>query len=333
MQDFTISSPQSLVAMIPAVLGFQPRQSLIVATVAADQLGATMRVDLGPTLIEDLGQLAELAARQEADSVLAVIVDTTDTDHRPLIAALTAAMAAHSITVQGAVSVPEITAGAAWACIQDECGATGVIDDPRATPMAMAAVLAGRPIFRDRTELASLIDVNPAAVAVLTPILGEPAALDPRDEDAPRRAAEAILAAIDDLEDGTVPDLAALGALAAPLTDVRVRDMMFATALSTRAAAAEQLWLTMARVLPPRYRAEALTLHGYSCYSRGDGPLAGVSFAAALSDHSGHSLARLLDDALQSGASPQVLHSAAESSYRIAEAFGVALPTRRTQTT
>ena len=333
MQDFTISSPQSLVAMIPAVLGFQPRQSLIVATVSGHQLGATMRVDLSDTLVEDVGQLADLAARQQADAVLAVIVDTTDTDHHPLISALTDAMVAHNITVQGAVSVPTITAGAAWTCIQDECGATGVIDDPQSTPMAMAAVLAGRPIFRDRAELAALIDVDPAAAAALATVLGDPAELDPADEDAPRRAAEAILAAIDDLKDGTVPDLTTLGALAAPLTDVRVRDMMFATALSTRAAAAERLWLTMARVLPPRYRAEALVLHGFSCYLRGDGPLAGVSFAAALSDHSGHSLARLLDDALQGGASPQVLHSAAESSFGIAAAFGVSLPDRRTQTT
>jgi len=44
-------------------------------------------------------------------------------------------------------------------------------------------------------------------------------------------------------------------------------------------------------------------------------------------------MARLLDEALQGGASPRVLHSAAESSFRIAEALGVALPDRATQTT
>ena len=332
MQDFTISSPQSLVAMIPAILGFNPRQSLVVATATGHQLGVTMRVDLTPTLTEDIGQLVELAARQDAESVLVVIVDHTTTDHRTLIDSLTTAMEARNICVQGAVTVPEIATGATWRCIQDECGASGVIDDPQATPMALAAVLAGRPIFRTRDELVSLITPSPAAVAALTPVLDDYIPTSDDDEE-PRRAVEALLAAMDDVEGGTIPDIATLAALAAPLTDVRVRDMLFATALSKRADAAEQLWLAMARVLPPRHRAEALVLLGYSSYARGNGPLAGVAFAAALADNSEHSLARLLDEALQSGASPKVLHAAAESSYRIAEAFGVALPTRTTQTT
>lgn len=333
MQDFTISSPQSLVAMIPAILGFRPSRSLVVATATGRQLGVTMRVDLSPTLAEDIGQLVELAARQDADSVLVVVVDNTATDHRELVAALTSGMEDRNITVQGAVSVPEIATGATWRCIQDECGASGVIDDPQATPMALAAVLAGRPIFRTREELVALITPCPATVAVLTPVLDQPVNAADGDEDAPRRAVEAILAAMDDVHNGTTPDAAALASLAAPLTDARVRDMLFATALSSRAADAEQLWLAMARILPPFYRAEALALLGFSAYSRGDGPLAGVAFAAALTDNSEHSLARLLDEALQSGASPQVLHEAAESSYRIAETFGVALPTRSRQTT
>lgn len=331
MQDFTISSPQSLVAMIPAILGFLPQQSLVVATVAGRQLGVTMRVDLTPTLTDDIGQLVDLAARQDVDSVLVVVVDRTDTEHRTLISALTDGMEAHGISVQGAVIVPEISDGATWRCIQDECGAHGVIDDPQSSPMALAAVLAGRPIFRTREELVSLIAPSPAAVAALTPILDghNPAG----DDDEPRRAVEAILAAISEVEDGATLDIATLGALAAPLTDVRVRDMLFATAFSNRAAAAERLWLAMARVLPPRHRAEVLALQGYSAYSRGDGPLAGVCFAAALADHNEHRLARLLDEALQAGASPRMLHTAAESSYLLAEAYGVALPTPTTQTT
>ena len=330
MQDFTISSPQSLVAMIPAILGFRPSRSLIVATATGRQLGVTMRVDLTPALTEDIGQLVELAARQDADSVLVVVVDDTDTDHRALVASLSTGMAGRHITVQGAVSVAEIATGATWRCIQDECGAFGVIDDPQTTPMAMAAVLAGRPIFHTRDELVSLIAPSPAA---LTAALDQSVTAAHADEDAPRRAVEAILAAIEDVENGTTPDIAALASLAAPLTDVRVRDMLFATALSNRADAAEQLWLSMARILPPRHRAEALALLGYSAFARANGVLAGVALAAALADHSEHSLARLLDEALQSGTSPEVLHAAAESSYRIAEAFGVALPTRSRQTT
>jgi len=327
MQDFTISSPQSLVAMLPAIIGFRPQQSLLVATVASHQLGVAMRVDLTPTLAEDVGQLVELAARQDADSVLVVVVDDTDTDHHALIASLTAGMEARNITVEGAVSVPEIVTGATWRCIQDQCGASGAIDDPKATPMALAAVLAGRPIFRTRDELVALVAPAPETTVPVAPVA------ELVDADAARRAVEAILAAMNDVECGTMPDSAALAALAAPLTDVRVRDTLFATALSTRAAAAETLWLAMARVLPSRLRAEALCLVGWSSYVRGDGPLAGVAFAAALAEHAEHSMARLLDEALQGGASPRVLHSAAESSFRIAEALGVALPDRATQTT
>lgn len=332
MHDFTISSPQSLVAMVPAFLGFQPRQSLVVALVSNNRLDAMMRADLSPGIAEDLDKIAELVARQHTDSVLAVIVDTTNTDRRPLIGALTKALGVHSITLQGAVSVPEITAGAFWTCVQDQCGATGVIDDPRSTQAALAAVLEGRPIFRERSELVSLIEVNPAAATAMAKVLVEPADLHTGDDQAPRRAVEAILAAVDEPDRRAAPDLAALAALAAPLTDVRVRDMLLATALSTRARAAEQLWLTMARVLPPRHRAEALTLLAFSAYCRGDGTLAGVALDAALKDHPEHNLARVLDDTLQGGTSPKLLRAAAESAYRIADVFGVSLPPRRTRT-
>ena len=333
MQDFAITSPQALVPMIPAILGFLPRRSLVIAVVADGQLGVTMRIDLTPSIIDNLDQIVELAVRQGADAVVAVVVDDTGTDHRLLIDALTVAMAERHITVAGAVSVTEITAGATWECIQDACGASGQIDDPQATPMALAAVLSGRTIFGDRSELTELIQVDQAAAAELIPVLQQHA-IAPADDEAPRRSAEALLAAIARLDDGgDLPDSAALAALAAPLTDVRVRDMMFATALSDRAAAAEQLWLNMARVLPGHHRVEALCLFGFAAYSRGDGTLAGVAFDAARTEDRQHTLSRLLDEALQGGATPEVLHSAAESSYRVAEAFGVALPTRRTQTT
>ncbi len=114
---------------------------------------------------------------------------------------------------------------------------------------------------------------------------------------------------------------------------MRVRDIMFATSLSDQALAVEHLWAVLARSLPKPHRAEACSLLGFSAFARGDGTLAGIALDAALQDNSKHRLALLLDRALRSAAPPSLLHEVAEVGFRLAEDAGVALPTRRVQTT
>jgi hypothetical protein len=122
---------------------------------------------------------------------------------------------------------------------------------------------------------------------------------------------------------------AQLARLACALTDIRVRDILYALAVGASAAAAEALWAALSRALPDPWRAEALGLLAFSAYVRGDGPLAGVALEAALRSDPAHRMAGMLDTALQSGMRPERIRGLADSSYRLADQLGVQLPPRR----
>jgi Domain of unknown function (DUF4192) len=122
---------------------------------------------------------------------------------------------------------------------------------------------------------------------------------------------------------------AELAALGCALTDVAVRDTLYALAVSETAGEAEALWALLSRALPQPWRVEALVLLAFSAYVRGDGPLAGVSLDAALRCAADHRMAGMLDTALRSGLRPEQIRELATTGYRMAKRLGVRLPPRR----
>jgi hypothetical protein len=112
------------------------------------------------------------------------------------------------------------------------------------------------------------------------------------------------------------------------ITDPRVRDTLYALAVGRDAGCAETLWALLSRRLPDPWRSEALALLGFSAYARGDGPLAGVCLEAALRGDPGHRMARMLDQALQSGMRPEQIRELALTGYQQAKRLGVRLPPR-----
>ncbi|WP_156744307.1 DUF4192 domain-containing protein, partial [Mycobacterium sp. E740] len=144
-----------------------------------------------------------------------------------------------------------------------------------------------------------------------------------------RRDIEAAIAATTRIADGSdLPD-ETLVRIAAALTDLQVRDTLYALAVGESAAPAESLWAELSRRLPAPWRTEALVLLAFSAYVRGDGPLAGVSLEAALRCDGTHRMAGMLDTALQSGLRPEQIRDLATTGYRLAEQLGVRLPARR----
>ena len=122
---------------------------------------------------------------------------------------------------------------------------------------------------------------------------------------------------------------AELAELGCALSDVQVRDTLYALAVGENADEAESLWAVLSRTLPQPWRIEALVLLAFSAYARGDGPLAGVSLEAALCCEPDHRMAGMLDMALQSGLRPEHIRDLAVTGYRLAKRLGVQLPPRR----
>lgn len=335
--DFHLNRPGVLIAALPAVLGFVPEKSLVLVTVDRGEMGCVMRVDLSDELPHSLAHIADVAAAAKPDSAIAVVVDEggaacrmCNDEYRELAHGLTTALAGRGIELLAAHVVDRVAAGGRWHCA-DGCGNSGTVEDPSASPLAAAAVLDGRRLYARRSELQEVMEVSdPARTEMLAGIIGgcEP---DPaqRHDDAARADVEAVIAAAARVADAAEPGDDELARLAWALTDLRVRDTLYALAVGEFAGQAESLWAVLSRTLPEPWRVEALVLLAFSAYARGDGPLAGVSLEAALRADPTHRMAGMLDTALQSGMRPERIRDLAVTGYRLADRLGVRLPPMR----
>lgn len=328
--DFQLNRPGALIAALPAVLGFVPEKSLVLVTVDRGELGCVMRVDLSPELYESVGHLAEVAAAARPDAVIAVVVDAEgagcrlcNDEYQRLCDALKDCLARLAIELLDFHVVDSVGREGRWHCLD---GSWGTVDDPSASPLAMAAVLDGRRLYARRDDLQKVIALTDAAASdALACVIRDQAdaQVDPASA-----IEEAMTAAAQAARGRDLPE-AVMARLAHALTEPRVRDVLYALAVGDKAAQAETLWAAMSRVLPAPWRVEALVLLAFSAYARGDGPLAGVSLEAALRCDATHRMAGMLDTALQSGMRPEQIRELAVTGYRIAKRLGVQIPVRK----
>jgi hypothetical protein len=338
--DFELNRPGALIAALPAVLGFVPENSLVLVSLDGGEMGSVLRVDLSEEVTDRVGQLAAIAAAAEPAAAIAVIVDAEgahcpgcNEEHRLLCARLADALAQYDIQLWAAHVVDRVALGGRWHCV-DRCGAGGAIDDPSASPLAVAAVLDGRRLYARRADLQAVIALDAGRSAGLADALRRQAAKrEAAQRDDPvgcaRRDVRRALAVAKRVAAGDTPSATQVAALGCALRDVQVRDTLYALAVGERAGDAESLWALLARSLPEPWRVEALVLLAFSAYVRGDGPLAGVSLDAALRCDPEHRMAGMLDQALQSGLRPERIRELAVTGYRLAKRLGVRLPPQR----
>ncbi|SIJ20331.1 Uncharacterised protein [Mycobacteroides abscessus subsp. abscessus] len=283
----TIESPSQLIEGIPALIGFPPVSSLVLVTFCGRRIGVVLRVDLEDAA-DVVDRIAGVAARQRADSAVAVIVDAEhfgNPSHHELLGDVVAGcLAERGIGLLAVHVVDRIEQGGHWRCV-DNCGAGGLLGDPTASPLAATAVAAGRRLYGDSDELKAMVEPDPDRVAVIGPLVEAVRVIDVAD------AVAAVVAVADRMAGGesiTDEELAAVGA---SLVDGDVRDRCYRLAATERASAAEALWTVLARVLPDRWRVEALVLLAVAAFVRGDGAVAAVAVEAALGVVSGHRMA------------------------------------------
>ncbi|OBA85479.1 hypothetical protein A5662_04250 [Mycobacteriaceae bacterium 1482268.1] len=328
--DFQLNRPGALIAALPAVLGFVPENSLVLVTVDRGELGCVMRVDLSPELADSVGHLAEVAAAARPDAAIAVVVDAEGADcrlcndeYRDVCRALAESLAHHAIELLDFHIVDSVGPDGRWHCLD---GSWGTVDDPSASPLAMAAVLDGRRLYTRRGELQDVIALtDDAASEALARVIRAQA---DTDVDAAQEVTAAMTAAAQAAAGEQLTE-SVIARLAHAITDPQVRDVLYALAVGDKAAHAEALWAMLARTLPAPWRVEALVLLAFSAYARGDGPLAGVSLEAALRCDGTHRMAGMLDAALQSGMRPEKIRELGVTGYRLARRLGVQLPQPR----
>jgi hypothetical protein len=316
--EVRIGDPGEIAAALPQLLGFRPRESVVLMSLTGPtgrRVGLCVRGDIPPA-----GYAAEAAAAltrslrtaRPRAALLAVVSeapdDGVDLPHRPLVAELVQALTAARIPV------PEILlvrAGRWWSydCPQPCCApAAGTPLPPGVTQLAAAAVAAGTVVEDDREALVARI-AGPVGRArdelaeVCARVAGECADGVLADGWAAFAAESwaAVTAALRECRPGR--PAARLGdreiaRVVCGLRDVEVRDRALELALGDDAAAAELLWTECTRRAPAPLDAAPATLLAVSAWLRGDGAMANVALGRALAAEPGYGLALLLSQAL-----------------------------------
>lgn len=314
-----VRDPGQLVAAIPVVIGFHPRDSLVLLAMggaSGRRLGLTVRVDLPSR--DDVALVAASAVRGLlADSPPGAVVVVVggpggaDPPTSVLVDHVLAALAEHRVEVHGVIRAHSTTPGARWECL-DGCGCAGVVPDPSETPFAAAAVLDGKVVFADRAELERLVAPTDAErirrrerLLVGSHDAAVRAGADRSVVQDLARGTATVDTALDDAAEGRlVLDDARVLALTAALAVPAVRDLALLRSAGERADAAEHLWTALCRETPDPEAAEPAALLAASALLRGDGAMANVALDRATGAWPGHRLTGLLRSVAESGMRP-----------------------------
>jgi uncharacterized protein DUF4192 len=318
-----------LVAAVPAMLGFHPRESLVLMAtggLSGRRLGLTLRIDLPPPEHPQYADHAELIVASavrgllldEPAGAIAVLVsesgDPPEALPHPVLARRVArAIEEQHLPLQALMWAERTSGGGRWACYEP-CGCAGLVPDPATTPFLAALVAEGRVVHTDRAALEALI--APAEPAVLR--RREKRLIQAADGELEGHGGEVVLdptagiavvdAAIAEAgtgrlalsDDGVV-------ALATALGIAEVRAWALQRSAGPDGAAAEHLWAALARETPDPEAAEPATLLAVSALLRGDGALANVALDRADRAWPGHAFTALVRRMTATGFHPSLL--------------------------
>ncbi len=339
-----VSAAADLIAALPYLLGFHPRESLVLVSTqgrSGGSLGLTLRVDLPPprhrrAVAESVAGSLMLGAPAGA----AVIVVGAGPPARPLVDRVVKELERRRIAVHTVMWAESTTGGGRWGCY-DPCRCGGILPDPATSAAVAAAVAEGHVALGDRGELERLVvPVDAQAVrrreALLIAARERAAATgpgpEPDDLDGLVGVVDSALA--EAVAGRLVLDDDRVVALATALAEPRVRDSVMARCAGSTgvpawsnapatvagrpepvegaarlAAAAEQLWAALARETPDPEAAEPAALLAVSAMLRGHGALANVALDRAEQAWPGHRLTRLLRQAVDAGMRPDAFRA------------------------
>jgi len=313
-----LRDPAEVLAALPYLLGFHPRDSLVVVTIrpgAPPTVGLVLRGDLPPPGHEHelVDQIRMPLLGAGGALVMLVMVGGRPNPPPAVVGMLRDALSDDGVVVVRALWVESTAPGARWACL-DRPADAGVLPDTTSGQLAAAVAAAGLVTHADRDELRRLVapedDTALCRRAALLDAAVAAAELDrsPDRASAVARDIQLVRLAVHACAGGRLPagdhDVVRL---AVALSEPVVRDSALALCLGDSTGAAERLWLALTRATPPPEVAEPAALAALTAYLRGDGALAGMALDRALEAWPGHRLATLADQVLRNGVPPCVV--------------------------
>jgi hypothetical protein len=321
-----VGSPDTVLAVIPGLLGFHPSRSMVVvgAGPPRGRIQVVFRYDLPEP--PDAGAAAKIAAHAAAvlarhQLTLAIAVGYgTGPMVTPVVDALVRELRRADITLHDTLRVDS---GRYWSysCLDPRCcPAEGVPFDLTAHPAAAAMSAAGNKALRDRAALAATIaplgglaeesmrEATRHAERHAADLIREGTAAGGRSGAVERVIAEGLRAVGEAIVvyrgGGQITEDDRLAWLAVSLADVRVRDDAWARMVPGQVQAHLRLWTDLVRRVPARYAPAPASLLAFTAWQAGNGALANVAAQRALAADPEYSMAMLILEAIGAGIPP-----------------------------
>lgn len=318
MTPLALRTPADLITAIPFLLGFHPKDSVVVVGLRGRHVVFAARGDLGepPGFVE---YVTSVVMRQDIDTA-AVVGFGTDERAREPVTAIREALERHGVAVLDALRV---AGGRYWsyACLGEGCcPPDGIAYDEVASPVAAAAIHAGHVALADRDELVSQIEpvgggaresmrlaTERATARLATMLAGSP----PGDLLGARALRRVGVAAVREAmrrarEGGRLTD-DEVAWLTVLLVHLPIRDYAW-----ERVGVEEwhcELWADVLRRAEVHLAPAPACLLAFAAWRCGQGALALVAVERAKRSDPSYSMARLLDDVLHRGIPPSTLDS------------------------
>ena len=306
-----LTSPHDLLAAVPFMVGYHPKDSLVVMALRDAKVSMAMRVDFpdSESIASVSATVAGHLARELADEAIIVgylPIDVTESDPLEIVRSI--------IALQG-ISVKEciVVRGGRFRsnlCADLECCPPegNLIPEILSSRVTAEQVAAGNPLpYLDLDEMKRSISALPIDKELVQLIQGIEE-IDYAGDDVTahqRDGANAINEmAIAFSKDQKIEDKSVVALVLVRLLDLQVRD--YAMGMTTEETSDQlwDMWRYLLRLAPQGYVAPVAVIFATMSYERGDGALAQRALDRAMEDAPGYQMAKLLRRTFAAGWPP-----------------------------
>ena len=308
----TLTSPHDLLAAVPFLVGYTPKDSLIVIALRDDSVGMAMRVDYPDDIdIDQIDSLASHLVREEADGALIVAYVPEEVfDSEYLLRPLREAISLRNIALRECLEVRHNR----WRSVICEdnacCPPEGTpMPDLESSRIAAEQVAKGKPLpFKTIANLTQSIAPEESD-ADLIKLIKKVNQIDYSKGDPTIQQREGALA-LNDLaqifaRDGICSDKKLIALVIARLQDLQVRDYAMGITDPENIQMLWSMWRWLMRIAPKGYVAPIASLFSAVSYEKGDGAMAQRALDRAFADDPRYPLAKLLRRVFAAGWPPE----------------------------
>jgi hypothetical protein len=306
-----LTSPHDLLAAVPFMVGYHPKDSLVVMALKSSKVAMAMRVDFPEpeNMAAVSATIAGHLARESADEAIIVgYLPSEVTDSDPL-AVVRSVISLQNILVKECIVVSDgrfrSNLCADKVCCLPEGRPVPEILDSRVTAEQVAA---GNPLpFLDLDEMKRSIAALPVDKELVRIIKSFPE-IDYAGDDVTadqRAGANAINEmAIIFSSDQRIEDKNLIALVLVRLLDLQVRDYAMGMTTAETSDQLWDMWRWLMRIAPAGYVAPVAVIFATMSYERGDGALAQRALDRAMADSPGYQMAKLLRRTFAAGWPP-----------------------------